>query len=364
MLPVLPQTALPSTLLADLNAARTYSQQSLSEATRTAYVSDWRAFEGWCADRDVEALPASPASVAAFLDMAERGLRPATIARRCAAIRHFHRLAGVDPAPTDAAIVKTTKGLRRSLGAAQAEKAPATNVVAKRLVDAMPDGSLKGRRDRAMVMLGFAGAFRKSEVVALNVEDLEFCCEGVRATIRRSKTDQEGKGQTIAVLRGSGPFCPVKLLREWLEVAGITEGALFRQVPKGGKRIGERLSGRGYYEVIKRGIAAVGLDATKFGSHSMRSGWISTAAKNGASVWKMKEISRFVTLIRPSHPVRHFCPFRNHRFFCSRLRAGLLVERFGTLTRLTPIALASAWFFAEKNAASAAAKCGARPSNA
>jgi site-specific recombinase XerD len=150
MLPVLSQTALPSTLLADLNAARTYAQQSLSEATRKAYVSDWRAFEGWCADRGVEALPASPASVAAFLAaMAERGLRPATIARRCAAVRHYHRLAGVDPLPTDAAIVKTTmKGLRRSLGAAQAKKAPVT--IAKRITDAMPDDSL-GQRDRALL---------------------------------------------------------------------------------------------------------------------------------------------------------------------------------------------------------------------
>jgi site-specific recombinase XerC len=158
-------------------------------------------------------------------------------------VRHFHRLSGADPLPTDAAIVKTTvKGLRRSLGTAQAKKAPATNVVAKRLVDALPDGSLKGRRDRAMMMLGFAGAFRKSEVVPLDVEDLEFCDEGVRVTIRRSKTDQEGKGQTIAVLRGAGPFCPVRLLREWLDAAGITEGALFRQVPKGGKRVGTGLA--------------------------------------------------------------------------------------------------------------------------
>jgi integrase len=141
-------------------------------------------------------------------------------------------------------------------------------------------------------MLGFAGAFRKSEVVALNVEDLEFCDEGVRVTIRRSKTDQECKGQTIAVQRGAGPFCPVRLVREWLDAAGIVGGALFRKVPKGSKCIGGRLGGRAYYDVIKSGIAGVGLDASKFGSHSMRWGWISTAARNGASVWKMKEISR------------------------------------------------------------------------
>jgi hypothetical protein len=84
----------------------------------------------------------------------------------------------------------------------------------------------------------------------------------------------------------------VRLLREWLDAAGITEGALFRQVPKGSKRVGDRISGRAYYDIVKQGIAGIGLDASKFGSHSMRSGWISTAARNGASVWKMKEISR------------------------------------------------------------------------
>jgi integrase len=139
-------------------------------------------------------------------------------------------------------------------------------------------------------MLGYAGAFRKSEVVALNVEDLEFCDEGVRVTIRRSKADQEG--QTIAILRGAGPFCPVRLLREWLDVAGITEGVL-RRTPKGGRRIGERITGQAYYDAVKQAIAAIGLDASKYGSHSIRSGWISTAAKNGASVWKIKEISRY-----------------------------------------------------------------------
>jgi site-specific recombinase XerD len=108
MLPVLSQPAVPSALLADVGAARHYARQALSAATRAAYASDWRAFEGWCADRGVDALPASPASVAGFLAaMAERGLRPATIARRCAAVRHFHRLSGADPLPTDAAIVKT-----------------------------------------------------------------------------------------------------------------------------------------------------------------------------------------------------------------------------------------------------------------
>jgi hypothetical protein len=106
MLPALTHTSLPSTLLADVNLARNYARQALSQATRTAYDSDWRVFEKWCADRGVEALPASPASVAAFMAaMAERGLRPATIVQPSGTIIVSR---GVDPLPTDAAIVKTT----------------------------------------------------------------------------------------------------------------------------------------------------------------------------------------------------------------------------------------------------------------
>jgi integrase len=172
------------------------------------------------------------------------------------------------------------------------KEAPATNIITQRLVDSIPDNSLKCRHDRAMVMLAFAGAFRRSEVVALNVEDLEFCDDGVRITIRRSKTDQEGQGATIVVLRGVGPFCPVRLLREWLDWAGITEGALFRQVPKGARRIGDRIAGRVLYDVIKSGIARIGLGAKLYGAASLRAGRITTAARNGANVFKMKEVSR------------------------------------------------------------------------
>jgi hypothetical protein len=140
--------------------------------------------------------------------------------------------------PTDVAIVKTTmKGLRRSLGSAQAKRRP-TASIAKRMADAMPGDTLKGRCDRAMVMLGLAGAFRKSEVVALNVEDLEFWDEGVHITIRRSKADQEGKGRTIAILRGAGPFCPIN------DVRGHHFGRAVPADAQGGKRVGQRNSGR------------------------------------------------------------------------------------------------------------------------
>jgi hypothetical protein len=183
--------------------------------------------------------------------------------------------------PTDVAIVKTTtKDLRRSLGSAQAKKAPATATIAKRMADAGRGDTLKSRRDRAMVMLGFAGAFRKSEVVALIVEDLEFCDEGVHY---HPQVEDRAGSQTIAILRGAGPFCPVKL------AAGVARRRRhhFRlAVPADarGWQACRPADGQAYYDVVKQAIADIGLDTSKYGSHSTRSGWISTAAKDGASV--------------------------------------------------------------------------------
>jgi integrase len=131
-----------------------------------------------------------------------------------------------------------------------------------------------------LLLVGFAGAFRRSELVALNVEDLEESELGFKVTIRHSKTDQEGAGQTIAIVRGS-VACPVTALKAWLEAAGITTGPIFRSVRKGGA-VGERLAAQSVADIVKR----VGLDPAVFAGHSMRSGFLTSAAKRGASIFK------------------------------------------------------------------------------
>src|SRR5205823_11949981 len=140
---------------------------------------------------------------------------------------YAHRLAGCDTLPTDSEGVRATvRGIRRSVGAAKARKAP---ILAEETVRAMAQASpetLRGARDRAILLLGFAGAFRRSELVALDVSDLEETDDGFRVTIRKSKTDQEGQGQTIGIMRGSAA-CPVRAVKMWLAAAGITEGAIF-----------------------------------------------------------------------------------------------------------------------------------------
>jgi site-specific recombinase XerD len=149
---------------------------------------------------------------------------------------------------------------------------------------------MKGLRDRALLLIGFAGAFRRSELVALNIEDLEESEFGFKVTIRHSKTDQEGAGQTIAIVRGS-LACPVAALKAWLETAGITTGPIFRSVRKGGV-VGGRLPAQSVADIVKVYAERVGLDPVLFAGHSVRSGFLTSAAKRGASIFKMMDQSR------------------------------------------------------------------------
>jgi integrase len=149
---------------------------------------------------------------------------------------------------------------------------------------------IKGLRDRALLLIGFAGAFRRSELVALNRQDLDESELGVKVTIRHSKTDQEGAGQTIAIVRGS-VACPVMALKAWLTAADITSGPIFRSVKKGGAVAG-RLPAQSVADIVKTYAERVGLDPALFAGHSMRAGFLTSAAKRGASIFKMMDQSR------------------------------------------------------------------------
>jgi site-specific recombinase XerD len=145
------------------------------------------------------------------------------------------------------------------------------------------DASLAGVRDRALLLLGFAGAFRRSELVALDVADLSFTARGVEVTIRRSKTDQEGAGRVVAIPLGSqAETCPVRSLRAWLEAAGIEAGSIFRAVNRWG-RVGGRLADRDVACTVKRAAERAGLDPAAFSGHSLRAGLATSAALAGKS---------------------------------------------------------------------------------
>jgi integrase len=170
---------------------------------------------------------------------------------------------------------------------------------------------LKGLRDRSLLLLGFAGAFRRSELVALDVADLQFCNGGLRVTIRKSKTDQDGLGATIAIVPGS-TACPVRAVRAWIKAAKISDGALFRPLTRKGKVSNRRLSGRAVAEVVKKYARRAGLRAMDFSGHSLRSGFLTSAAARGASIFKMMDVSRHKSVDTLRSYVRDAEMFRDH----------------------------------------------------
>jgi site-specific recombinase XerD len=290
IVPIPSGAAPPAALAPDLTRAAALARDEKAASTRRAYRSDFRIFQAWCQDRGVSALPAAAETVAAFLAYdVEADTRSSTLGRRVSAIRHAHKLAGHPPPTDDERVKATMRGIRRTLGTAPRKKSPAT---AERIVAmALAAGdNMKGLRDRAVLLVGFAGAFRRSELVALNVEDLEESELGLKVIIRHSKTDQEGAGQTIAIIRGS-VACPVDALKAWLEAAGMTAGPIFRSVKKGGAVAG-RLPAQSVADIVKTYAERVGLDPALFAGHSMRSGFLTSAAKRGASIFKMMDQSR------------------------------------------------------------------------
>jgi integrase len=256
-------------------------------------------------------LPAAPASVAAYLaHEAERGSAPSTVTRRCAAIRYAHRLADLEPPTASEHVRATLRGIRRAVGAAPTRKAPVLAEQARAMADAAP-ASLKGVRDRALLLLGFAGAFRRSELVALDVADLQETDYGFRVLIRRSKTDQEGRGETIAIVRGHHAS-PVKAVKAWLSATGITEGPLFRPVAKGGRLSNQRLTDKSVCDLVKAYAGRLGLKQADFGAHSLRAGFLTSAARRSASVFKMRDVSRHKSMDVLQANVRDADLFKDH----------------------------------------------------
>ena len=220
----------PAALGQEADAARGYAAASRAASTRLIYDADWRRFQTWCAARGEPPLPADPVAVARFCaGEAEAGRAPSTITRRLAAIGWAHKLAGHKPpqhADGGGAIAEVMAGIRRSRAAPPAQKAAADADVLRDMLRACSGEKLRAVRARAVLAIGFAGAFRRSELVALRVEDIRRDAEGIRVVIRRSKADQEGEGATVAIPHGDR-LCPVAALDAWLAAAGVAARNVF-----------------------------------------------------------------------------------------------------------------------------------------
>jgi integrase len=285
--------------------AMDYARSAAAENTKRAYRPAWKDFADWCEQHGTSALPATPAAVGSFLAERASGaggakpLKVSTLALRLVAIVKAHRLAGHRLDTGHPAIRETMQGIRRKHGTAPAKKEAAVSAVIRDAVDVLAKRpGLRPLRDRALLLVGFAAALRRSELVALDVADLAFEKEGVVLTLRRAKTDQEGKGAEIAIPFGaSDRTCPVLALKAWLKAGGIEAGAIFRAVNKSGALGLARLSDKDVARVVKAAVASAGYDPDAYAGHSLRSGFITTAARAGVPEAHIQNQSRHRSLL-------------------------------------------------------------------
>jgi integrase len=269
-----------------LARARELQARSKSAETLRSYRTSWAQWCGFCARMGYHPLAGDAQAVGFFLAHLSRSKSLTTVRTRLAAIAAAHRLVGIDLDLRSSPIATLLMGFKRERGTKPLKQAtPLLLEVLPRFLKAYAGETAAERRDKAVLLLGFASALRRSELVVLDLVDVEFDPQGVLLTIARSKTDPEGKGDLVAVHRGvNRDLCPVTALEEWLLSRGQERGPLFTRLRKGGRPSSERLKPQAVALIIKRAALAVGLEARTFSSHSLRAGLATSAALAGADL--------------------------------------------------------------------------------
>lgn len=263
-------------------AVRQFIQASLSENTQRAYDNDIQQYHRWGGR-----IPSSPDKVAKYLAANANSLSLSTLARRVVSIGRAHEAFGL-PSPARANVVRATlQGIRRMNGSAQRRVAPITLDDLQTMVHGLR--GVKGLRDKALLLTGFAGAFRRSELVSIRVEDIAFVQQGMIVHLARSKTDQLGNGRKVPIPYMRGHICPVKAMKMWLRKAGLRDGAVFRHVNRHGHVLTRSLSPQSVALIVKERVNVIGLNADDFSGHSLRAGLVTSAARSGASIWKIRQ---------------------------------------------------------------------------
>ncbi|HOO96197.1 MAG TPA: site-specific integrase [Caldisericia bacterium] len=259
----------------------------LSDNTNTAYKSGWSKFVNWCSLHDFSPLPAEPATVAAWLaSLADEGKKASSIDTWRSAVRKIHRNADL-PDPTEHEQVKNAmRSIKRKIGSAKEKKTALLADDIKSIVDTLGN-SLIDLRDKALVLWGYAGAFRRSELVGIQISDITRVDKGFKVLIRRSKTDQEGKGMEKAIFAKPGSvYCPVKAFEDWIRASKIKDGHVFRHINKHGELLAP-LQPPAVNTILKKLVIPLGFDPNDIGGHSLRAGFVTELIKKRAPVHKI-----------------------------------------------------------------------------
>jgi integrase len=261
-------------------------QHANAKNTVRAFKSDWRVFTRWCEKSRANPLPASTAAICAFLADQSLKKKASTVTRYLTGIAYLHRLKGFPNPTEDPVIQESLRGIRRKLGVRPDRRAPADAEVMRKLLAAVEQGTaLSVARDRALLLVGYAGAFRRSALCALQIEDLTIRKDRMDVLVRRGKEDQEGEGRILGIARSKDPhLCPVGAVERLVELLKARAGPLFRPISKWGTPRSTALDPDYVWKLIRRAAEAAGLDPKLFGAHSLRAGHATQAARRGAQL--------------------------------------------------------------------------------
>ena len=322
-LPVKTESRAIVPLASIIERARAYGEAAKAPNTRRAYASDWQHFASWCQDHGLPPLPAMPGTIAAYLTAHAESLKVSTLGRRLAAIRAAHAYASKALDLNGQAFRDVWAGIRRERGSRPVKKRALVTADLRSAISASPN-SLIGKRDRALLLIGFASALRRSELASLTVGHVTFTDNGLIIELGRSKSDQEGQGAIVGVPFGSRVLtCPVRALRAWLDAAGITSGPVFRRVSRHGLAGSEAITGHGIALAIKQAVRRAALadghdEATAaamvatVGGHSLRAGFVTAADAAGAPISKIMEQARHARFETTRGYIREADAFRDN----------------------------------------------------
>lgn len=254
-----------------------------SSGTRRAYQCDLRLFLEWGGT-----IPAAPGVVAEYVAALSVTSKPATIARKLALISKAHKTAGHSSPMGDQLVKLAMRGVRRERGVAQTQAMPILKSDLVQMINTLPQG-MRGARDRALLLFGFATGCRRSEIVAFDLQDIEYVQQGLIVTVRRSKTDQEGQGRRIGIPFGRSAACPVTAVTDWIEAAKISIGPIFRSIDRHANVSTSRLTPDAVAKIVKQSCVRAGFDPQTYSGHSLRAGLATSAAMAGIPLWKIRQ---------------------------------------------------------------------------
>lgn len=298
------------TFASDLELAEHFAKNARAENTKRAYISTLMDFAKYCQAENLQPVPVSPETIVSYISHLAKEHKFATVKHRLTLLGKAFRRKSIDFPAKHPAIEETLQGIRRSIGIRQDQKAPLLVDDLRRMLATLPPGLL-GIRDKAIILIGWAGAFRRSEVVSLDVEDLDFSNpKGVIILLRRSKTDQAGEGMTRAIPFTSSETCPVSALTEWLKASGIKTGPIFRPLGRAEELQEERLSDKAVARIVQRTAKNAGLNAERLAGHSLRAGMATQAALEGVGLQEImsqtghKDVKTAMKYIRNADPFK------------------------------------------------------------